>query len=87
MTLVHLQAPLLVGCDVRNISAEAFEILSNEEVIAVNQGENSLLTPLSLSVSVTCSTLNFAALLHHYGFRYLLPFQFIVPGKLKMEEL
>ncbi|KAK0592206.1 hypothetical protein LWI29_015155 [Acer saccharum] len=32
-----MKAPLLVGCDVRNITAEAFEILSNEEVIAVNQ--------------------------------------------------
>ncbi|KAG9147267.1 hypothetical protein Leryth_017996 [Lithospermum erythrorhizon] len=32
------KAPLLIGCDVRNMTAETFEILSNEEVIAVNQG-------------------------------------------------
>ncbi|CAA2974130.1 alpha-galactosidase 3-like [Olea europaea subsp. europaea] len=33
-----MKSPLLIGCDVRNMSAETFEILSNEEVIAVNQG-------------------------------------------------
>ncbi|XP_010937996.2 alpha-galactosidase 3 isoform X2 [Elaeis guineensis] len=32
-----MKAPLLIGCDVRNMTAETFEILSNEEVIAVNQ--------------------------------------------------
>ncbi|XP_073305892.1 alpha-galactosidase 3 [Primulina huaijiensis] len=32
-----MKAPLLIGCDVRNITTDAFEILSNEEVIAVNQ--------------------------------------------------
>ena len=32
-----LNSPLIVGCDVRNLSAEAREILLNEEVIAVNQ--------------------------------------------------
>ncbi|KZV14670.1 hypothetical protein F511_40699 [Dorcoceras hygrometricum] len=32
-----MKSPLLIGCDVRNITTEAFEILSNEEVIAVNQ--------------------------------------------------
>lgn len=37
--MVLLQAPLLIGCDVRNMTAETFEILSNKEVIAVNQGE------------------------------------------------
>lgn len=37
--VVLLQAPLLIGCDVRNMTAETFEILSNKEVIAVNQGE------------------------------------------------
>lgn len=31
------KAPLLVGCDIRNISAESLEILTNSEVIAVNQ--------------------------------------------------
>ncbi|KAL0321771.1 UNVERIFIED_CONTAM: Alpha-galactosidase 3 [Sesamum calycinum] len=30
-------APLLIGCDVRNMTQETFEILTNEEVIAVNQ--------------------------------------------------
>ncbi|KAL9268589.1 Alpha-galactosidase 3-like protein [Drosera capensis] len=32
-----MKAPLLIGCDVRNLTAETKEILSNEEVIAVNQ--------------------------------------------------
>ncbi|KAJ1384720.1 Glycosyl hydrolase, all-beta [Sesbania bispinosa] len=31
------KAPLLIGCDVRNMTAETLEILSNKEVIAVNQ--------------------------------------------------
>ncbi|THU44865.1 hypothetical protein C4D60_Mb02t11870 [Musa balbisiana] len=31
------KAPLLIGCDVRSITKEAYEILSNQEVIAVNQ--------------------------------------------------
>ncbi|KAL3524050.1 hypothetical protein ACH5RR_016884 [Cinchona calisaya] len=32
-----MKAPLLIGCDVRNMTAETFEILSNAEVIAVDQ--------------------------------------------------
>lgn len=32
-----IKAPLLVGCDVRNMSNETFRILTNSEVIAVNQ--------------------------------------------------
>lgn len=36
--LLNFQAPLLIGCDVRNITSETLEILSNEEVINVNQG-------------------------------------------------
>lgn len=31
------KAPLLIGCDVRNMTKETMEILSNKEVIAVNQ--------------------------------------------------
>lgn len=31
------KAPLLIGCDVRNISQDALDILTNPEVIAVNQ--------------------------------------------------
>jgi alpha-galactosidase len=31
------KAPLLIGCDVRSISKEALEILTNSEVIAINQ--------------------------------------------------
>ena len=31
------KAPLIIGCDVRNISNEYLEILANSEVIAVNQ--------------------------------------------------
>ncbi|GER50886.1 alpha-galactosidase-like protein [Striga asiatica] len=32
-----MKAPLIIGCDVRNITSETLEILANEEVIAVNQ--------------------------------------------------
>ncbi|AEE79507.1 Melibiase family protein [Arabidopsis thaliana] len=32
-----MKAPLLIGCDVRNMTAETLEILSNKEIIAVNQ--------------------------------------------------
>jgi alpha-galactosidase len=31
------KAPLLIGCDVRNMSNETIELLTNPEVIAVNQ--------------------------------------------------
>lgn len=31
------KAPLLLGCDVRNVTKETLEIVSNKEVIAVNQ--------------------------------------------------
>jgi len=34
-----LQAPLLLGCDVRNMTKETVEIVTNKEVIAVNQGD------------------------------------------------
>lgn len=33
-----MQAPLLIVCDVRNMTKDTKEILSNTEVIAVNQG-------------------------------------------------
>lgn len=36
------KAPLLIGCDVRNISQESLDILTNSEVIAVNQDELGL---------------------------------------------
>ncbi|GAU41022.1 hypothetical protein TSUD_178620 [Trifolium subterraneum] len=32
-----LEAPLLLGCDIRNVTKETMEIVSNKEVIAVNQ--------------------------------------------------
>jgi len=32
-----MKAPLLIGCDVRNMTKETIEILSNKEVITVNQ--------------------------------------------------
>lgn len=32
-----MKAPLLIGCDVRNMTVETLEILSNKEVISVNQ--------------------------------------------------
>ncbi|KAH6795999.1 hypothetical protein C2S51_036985 [Perilla frutescens var. frutescens] len=31
------KAPLLIGCDVRNISKDTMEIIANKEVIEVNQ--------------------------------------------------
>ncbi|ELR23774.1 Alpha-galactosidase, partial [Acanthamoeba castellanii str. Neff] len=31
------KAPLLIGCDIRNLSREVFEILTAPEVIAINQ--------------------------------------------------
>lgn len=31
-----MKAPLIIGCDVTNMSNETFTILSNTEVIAVN---------------------------------------------------
>ncbi|KAK1399320.1 Alpha-galactosidase [Heracleum sosnowskyi] len=34
-----MKAPLLIGCDVRNMDRKTLEILSNREVIAVNQDE------------------------------------------------
>ena len=37
-----MQAPLLIGCDVRNMTKETMEIISNEEVIAVNQGTGDI---------------------------------------------
>lgn len=48
-----MQAPLLIGCDVRNMTAETFELLSNEEVIAVNQGR------VSVSLIFVATSLNF----------------------------
>jgi alpha-galactosidase len=36
------KAPLLIGCDVRSMSQQTKDILSNWEVIAVNQGKTSL---------------------------------------------
>lgn len=38
---MFVQAPLLIGCDVRNLTAETLKILSNKEVIAINQGSTS----------------------------------------------
>ncbi|KAF9661414.1 hypothetical protein SADUNF_Sadunf19G0066200 [Salix dunnii] len=32
-----MKAPLLIGCDVRNMTAETIEIITNKEIIAVNQ--------------------------------------------------
>ncbi|PIA35326.1 hypothetical protein AQUCO_03500016v1 [Aquilegia coerulea] len=32
-----VKAPLLIGCDIRSMSNESYELLSNKEVIAVNQ--------------------------------------------------
>ena len=33
-----MKSPLLVGCDVRNMSQDTLMILTNKEAIAVNQG-------------------------------------------------
>ena len=32
-----MKSPLLIGCDVRDMSDDTFQILTNQEVIAVNQ--------------------------------------------------
>ncbi len=32
-----MKAPLIIGCDVRNMSKETLELLTNKEVIAINQ--------------------------------------------------
>ncbi|MQM13836.1 hypothetical protein Taro_046762, partial [Colocasia esculenta] len=37
---IPVNAPLLIGCDVRNMTTETLKILSNDEVIAVNQAYN-----------------------------------------------
>jgi hypothetical protein len=38
-TVCLVQAPLLIGCDVRSMSPQTKAVLSNWEVIAVNQGK------------------------------------------------
>ena len=35
--IVMLKAPLLIGCDVRSINSEALRILTNDEIISINQ--------------------------------------------------
>ena len=45
------QAPLLIGCDVRNMTSETMEILSNKEVIQVNQGIAQNLVFVLLSIA------------------------------------
>lgn len=39
-----MQAPLLIGCDVRNMTKHTMEIIANREVIDVNQG--NLISPI-----------------------------------------
>ena len=39
-----MKAPLLIGCDITNLSNDTLMILTNEEAIAVNQGKHSLNT-------------------------------------------
>lgn len=51
-----VQAPLLVGCDVRNMTTETFELLTNKEVIAINQGET-----YSLFISAFFNSFKYAA--------------------------
>lgn len=38
LQFVTLQAPLILGCDIRSMDNDTFELVSNKEVIAVNQG-------------------------------------------------
>lgn len=38
LQLITLQAPLILGCDIRSMDNDTFELVSNKEVIAVNQG-------------------------------------------------
>lgn len=41
LLLLQVKAPLLIGCDVRNVPKETMHILGNKEVIAINQGKYS----------------------------------------------
>lgn len=38
---MYVQAPLLIGCDIRAMNNATHAILSNKEVIAVNQGNQA----------------------------------------------
>lgn len=38
LRFVTLPAPLILGCDIRSMDNDTFELVSNKEVIAVNQG-------------------------------------------------
>ena len=48
-----LQAPLLLGCDLRNLTKETKEIITNTEVIAVNQGIEEITITLPFVIDVT----------------------------------
>lgn len=48
---LSVQAPLIIGCDVRHMSQETYDILANKEVIAVNQGDLSLISKQHASIS------------------------------------
>lgn len=37
--ILDVQAPLLIGCDIRKMDADTLRILTNDEVIAVNQDQ------------------------------------------------
>ena len=47
-----LQAPLILGCDIRNMTKETMEIISNKEVIAVNQGNHKYLSTKTIMFQV-----------------------------------
>ena len=56
-----MQAPLIIGCDVRHMSQNTYDILANKEVIAVNQGDLHTLSPFLLcSCHFRVSTLSVA---------------------------
>ena len=48
---IIFEAPLLIGCDVRNMTSETVKILSNKEVIQVNQGVAQNLVFVHLSIA------------------------------------
>ncbi|KAF6168801.1 hypothetical protein GIB67_042108 [Kingdonia uniflora] len=41
--------PLILGCDVRSMDKDIFTLLSNKEVIAINQGINHIMKYVVLS--------------------------------------
>ncbi|KAL4615869.1 hypothetical protein ACB092_07G157900 [Castanea dentata] len=63
------KAPLILGCDVRNMTKETFDIISNKEVIAVNQDR---LGVQGKKVRMEGDIENWAGPLSGYSYRFAL---------------